>query len=66
VKYPSIGERIFDDQKQVKKHIVVYINNEDIRFLNKLDTNVKDGDEVIIHPAIAGGCSYRLFSTILV
>jgi sulfur-carrier protein len=53
--YPTIGERLFDAQGQVKSHINIFLNNEDIRFLNGLETNVKDGDTVVLLPALAGG-----------
>lgn len=53
--YPTISERLFDGQGQVKTHINIFLNNEDIRFLNGLETNVKDGDTVVLLPALAGG-----------
>lgn len=53
--YPTIGERLFDAQGQVKSHINIFLNNEDIRFLNGLETNVADGDTVVLLPALAGG-----------
>ncbi len=53
--YPTISERLFDAQGAVKSHINIFLNNEDIRFLNGLETNVKDGDTVVLLPALAGG-----------
>jgi molybdopterin synthase sulfur carrier subunit len=53
--YPTISERLFDTQGHVKSHINIFLNNEDIRFLNGLDTSVKDGDMVVLLPALAGG-----------
>jgi molybdopterin converting factor small subunit len=53
--YPTIGERLFDGQGQVKSHINIFLNNKDIRFLNGLDTHVRDGDTVVLLPALAGG-----------
>ena len=53
--FPGIGERLFDPQGQVKSHINIFLNNEDIRFLSGLDTTVKDGDTVVLLPALAGG-----------
>ena len=53
--YPTIGDRLFDGQGQVKSHINIFLNNEDIRFLNGLETGVKDGDTVVLLPALAGG-----------
>ncbi len=54
-RYPSIGDRLFDGQGQVKSHLIVFVNNDDIRFLNGLDTPLRDGDTVVLLPAIAGG-----------
>lgn len=53
--YPGIGERLFDAQGGVKPHINIFLNNEDIRFLNGLETRVQDGDTVVLLPALAGG-----------
>jgi molybdopterin synthase sulfur carrier subunit len=53
--YPGIKERICDDSGQVRRFVNIFANDEDIRFLKNLDTPVKDGDEISIVPAIAGG-----------
>ncbi len=53
--YPTISERLFDGQGHVKSHINIFVNNEDIRFLNGLETHVRDGDTVVLLPALAGG-----------
>lgn len=53
-KYPGIGERISEGGK-IRRFVNIYVNEEDIRFLKAEDTVVKDGDEVSIIPAIAGG-----------
>jgi len=53
--YPGIKNRICDDSGQVKRFVNIFANDEDIRFLQNLDTPVKDADEVSIVPAIAGG-----------
>ncbi|RMF90688.1 MAG: MoaD/ThiS family protein [Nitrospinota bacterium] len=53
--YPGIQERLCDENGTVRRFINVYLNEEDIRFLNGEDTKVKDGDEISIIPAIAGG-----------
>jgi molybdopterin synthase sulfur carrier subunit len=50
-----LKERICDDAGKVRRFVNVYVNGEDIRFLSSLDTAVKDGDEISIVPAIAGG-----------
>jgi molybdopterin synthase sulfur carrier subunit len=52
---PGIGERILDDNGAVRRFVNVFVADEDIRFMDNLDTEVKDGDEVSIVPAIAGG-----------
>ncbi len=54
-KHPGIRERIFDEKGQIRRFVNIFANEEDIRFLQNLDTPVKDGDEVSIVPAIAGG-----------
>ena len=52
---PGLKERICDEAGKVRRFVNVYVNGEDIRFLSSLDTPVKDGDEISIGPAIAGG-----------
>jgi sulfur-carrier protein len=54
-RHPGLKERICDDAGKVRRFVNVYVNGEDIRFLSSLDTAVKDGDEISIVPAIAGG-----------
>ena len=54
-KHPGIRERICDEQGRVRRFVNLYLNGDDIRFLQQLDTQVKDGDEISIVPAIAGG-----------
>jgi MoaD family protein len=53
-KYPGISQRLFENG-QVRRFVNVYLNDEDIRYLDSLNTPVKDGDEVSIIPAVAGG-----------
>lgn len=53
--YPGIKERICDESGAVRRFVNIFANAEDIRFLQNLDTPVKDSDEVSIVPAIAGG-----------
>lgn len=58
-KSPGIRERLCDEQGRVRRFVNLYVNGDDIRFLNSVDTPVKDGDEISIVPAIAGGASAR-------
>jgi len=53
--YPGLGERIYDEQGNVRRFVNIFVNDEDIRFLQEKATVVKDGDEISIVPAIAGG-----------
>ena len=54
-RYPGIKERLIDDNGEVRRFVNVYVNEEDIRFLKNQQTPLKDGDEITIIPAIAGG-----------
>jgi molybdopterin synthase sulfur carrier subunit len=58
-KYPGLKARLYDEQGQLRRFVNIYINEEDIRFLNGPNTALKDGDVVSIVPAIAGGESAR-------
>ena len=53
--HPGIKDRLCDSNGKVRRFINVYLNEEDIRFLKQEETALKDGDEVSIVPAIAGG-----------
>jgi MoaD family protein len=53
-KHPGISQRLFENG-QVRRFVNVYLNDEDIRYLEGLDAAVKDGDELSIIPAVAGG-----------
>ncbi len=54
-KFPGIKERIYDKEGRVRRFINIYVNEQDVRFLKGEATGVKEGDEVSIIPAIAGG-----------
>ncbi len=54
-RYPGFKERLLDDTGAVRRFVNVYVNEEDIRFLENQQTKLKDGDEISIIPAIAGG-----------
>lgn len=53
-KHPGIRDRLLDE-KGVRRFVNLYVGDEDIRFLDGLDTKLKAGDEISIVPAIAGG-----------
>jgi molybdopterin synthase sulfur carrier subunit len=54
--FPGIKERICDETGKVRRFVNVYVNGDDIRFLQNLETGLKEGDSISIVPAIAGGC----------
>ena len=54
-RYPGIKERLVDESGSVRRFVNVYVNEEDIRFLQNQQTKLNDGDEISIIPAIAGG-----------
>lgn len=54
-KYPGIKERICDENGTVRRFVNIFVKDEDIRFLQNLDTPLGEKDEVSIVPAIAGG-----------
>ena len=54
-KHPGIKDRICDESGAVRRFVNIFVNGEDIRFLQNLETPVKAGDEVSVVPAIAGG-----------
>ena len=53
--FPGIKERLCDDQGELRNFVNVYVNGEDVRFLQGLDSQAKSGDEISIVPAVAGG-----------
>jgi len=53
--YPDLKERIYDENGNLRKFINIYVNDEDIRFLDRENTSVNDEDIISIIPAIAGG-----------
>ena len=56
-KAKGIETRLFKGPNQLNRYVNIYKNEEDIRFLQNLDTQVADGDELSIVPAIAGGAT---------
>ena len=59
--YPGIKERICDETGKVRRFVNVYVNGDDIRFLQNLETALKEGDNISIVPAIAGGALSNSF-----
>jgi molybdopterin synthase sulfur carrier subunit len=58
--HPGIKDRLCDDTGELRRFVNIYVNEEDIRFLKGKETSLKDGDEVSIVPAIAGGTSCQM------
>ena len=54
-RFPGIRERLCDEQGELRNFVNVYVNGEDVRFLEGLRTATKAGDEISIVPAVAGG-----------
>ncbi len=55
VAHPGFGERLFDDDRKLRRFVNVFVADEDVRFLQGLDTPVSAGQTVSIVPAVAGG-----------
>lgn len=55
--YPGLKERICEGDGKLRRFVNIYLNDEDIRFKNNLETELKDSDELSIIPAIAGGAA---------
>lgn len=54
--YPDLVERVLDGDGEIRRFVNVYVEDEDVRFLEGLDTPLKDTQVVSILPAVAGGC----------
>jgi sulfur-carrier protein len=54
-RFPALSRHVRDDQGQIRQFLNVYLNEEDIRFLNGESSPLKDGDRVLLVPSIAGG-----------
>jgi molybdopterin synthase sulfur carrier subunit len=55
--FPGFKEKLCDEGGRARRFVNLYVNGDDIRFLKNLDTEVKDGDVILVIPAIAGGSS---------
>jgi len=54
--HPETRGQLFDDAGELNRYVNVYLNDEDVRVLDGLDTAVAGGDAIVILPAMAGGC----------
>ena len=54
-RYPGFQDRLLDENGRIRRFVNIYVNEEDVRFLDNQNTALKEGDEVSIIPAIAGG-----------
>jgi len=54
--YPGFKERLVDENGELRYFVNIYLNGEDVRFLEGLNTATSSGDEISIVPAVAGGC----------
>jgi molybdopterin converting factor small subunit len=54
--FPGIKGRVLDDSGELRRFVNVYVDNDDVRFAEGLQTSIKDGGQVSIIPAVAGGC----------
>ena len=55
--YPGLRERLCEDDGELRRFVNVFVNGEDVRYLDGLDSAIADGDEVSIVPAVAGGAT---------
>ena len=55
-RYPSTKDQLFSPEGELNRYVNVYLNDEDVRVLDGLDTSAADSDTVVILPAMAGGC----------
>ncbi len=55
--FPDLKQHLFDEQGHLRPFVNIFVNDEDIRHREGLNTPVKDGDTVSLIPSIAGGCS---------
>ena len=55
-RYPQLQKHLYDSKGKIRSFVNIYLGDEDIRFLDKEDTEVEEGDSLTIVPSIAGGC----------
>ena len=54
--YSGIKARVLDDEGNLRRFVNVYVGNDDVRFLDNLETPTPDGTQISVIPAVAGGC----------
>lgn len=54
-RFPGLKDELLNEEGQVRQFVNIYVNDEDIRYLDRLETSVDDGDNLAILPAVAGG-----------
>ena len=54
-RYPGVVDRVVDERGTVRRHVNVFVDGDDIRFLEGLDTPVREGSTIVIFPAVSGG-----------
>jgi sulfur-carrier protein len=54
-KFPVVAGQVVTDDGQLHRFVNVYVNDDDVRYIGKLEAPIKDGDEISILPAVAGG-----------
>ena len=54
-RFPALKDKVITEDGQLHKFVNVYVNDDDVRYLDKLDTKVNESDTVSILPAVAGG-----------
>lgn len=54
-RYPLLAVHLYDESGEVRPHVLIYYNDENIRWLERLDTPIREGDEITIFQAVSGG-----------
>lgn len=54
-RYPGVVDRVVDERGAVRRHVNVFVDGDDIRFLDGLSTAVREGSTIVIFPAVSGG-----------
>ena len=57
--YPAIRQRVLDDQNEIRRHVNVFVDGENVRYMQGGVTSVSNDTEIWIYPALSGGCGGR-------